>query len=912
MRTMRSRCRRRGRKRLSAHTRCKGRPRVCLLVSLSPRVATLLLQVCVSASLLACSCVYMFPCPCLLCSDTSALQFACARPASKRTLSPPDPSPAHTHSLTTTSTGGSLELAVECGPEANGQAHVGIDEAVMQDSPPMSHVRLLPGSTTVSAICVGTDPLTYPSAVFTGMYVVREAAPMVKSSVPSKSVFMGKDEGVWVKLTDTSHSQISYSLQPLAAPAGVQVSNESVSCGADSCRVFLSSECNVSRDISPTGLMAMKDVFGIGPKDGCAYTLRAWAQSETRVRGPDFVGHYLVVPHPVAEAPVFRTVIPDGGEEEGEGHFVVSPGGVVKLIIACPTSHTQPAFSVDSESEEAVRMAPVPVANDMGHNSHLVALASGTHAYQALCKGPEARPSSVTSKMYTLVVRALPPQASAPNGTEFLGGVEPAPAVRLYLPEGPNARGSIVWTAEGGGGMRPASGVCSGTDPECWIRMVLPECEPWVVGHNSCHVTIRASTRLADARDSSTVEWKYAITPPPPVDPPTFAQVPGGLSYDGGHTFVEAFGHGVLISISCQDGAEPRYTRNGESPTRFSTPYTGPIDLQRGVSDLRAICVRDGFVGSSGVTRASFRVVTDSPDDDASFTVENISPPPSSNPAGGEVLDTTALSAVELLRAKDLGTAEIKYKTQGAEGGSEDVWHTCASPKPCDVPLPRSCGAASIVAKQARGARAAVSCAWTISASETAAQESYLLPSVVKEFHFTLSFAARAARPRIEPAGASQQALAPLVQVAEFASFVVDEGQTLLVHVYCETVGTIPRYSLGVTAQPSRAEDGDRASSVGSDGAEMELEPGQHVVRAVCVPEDDNPHMLASAVEEKLVRVVERAPTPSASPVSHSLFSRVFSATVTLTDELSEAVISYRIRAGHEAVDAGGDGEICL
>ena len=396
------------------------------------------------------------------------------------------------------------------------------------------------------------------------------------------------------------------------------------------------------------------------------------------------------------------------------------------------------------------------------------------------------------------------------------------------------------------------------------------------------------------------------------MDPPTFAQVPGGLSYDGGHTFIEAFGHGVLISISCQDGAEPRYTRNGESPTRFSTPYTGPIDLQRGVSDLRAICVRDGFVGSSGVARASFRVVTDSPDDDASFTVENISPPPSSNPAGGEVLDTTALSAVELLRAKDLGTAEIKYKTQGAEGGSEELWHTCASPKPCDVPLPRSCGAASIVAKQARGARAAVSCAWTISASETAAQESYLLPSVVKEFHFTLSFAARAARPRIEPAGALQQALAPSVQDAEFASFVVDEGQTLLVHVYCETIGTIPRYSLGVTAQPSRAEDRGRASSVGKHGEEMELEPGQHVVRAVCVPEDDNPHMLASAVEEKLVRVIERAPTPSASPVSHSLFSRVFSATVTLTDELSEAVISYRIRAGHEAVDAGGDGEICL
>ena len=182
----------------------------------------------------------------------------------------------------------------------------------------------------------------------------------------------------------------------------------------------------------------------------------------------------------------------------------------------------------------------------------------------------------------------------------------------------------------------------------------------------------------------------------------------------------------------------------------------------------------------------------------------------------------------------------------------------------------------------------------------------------MKEFHFTLSFAARAARPRIEPAGALQQALAPSVQDAEFASFVVDEGQTLLVHVYCETIGTIPRYSLGVTAQPSRAEDRGRASSVGKHGEEMELEPGQHVVRAVCVPEDDNPHMLASAVEEKLVRVIERAPTPSASPVSHSLFSRVFSATVTLTDELSEAVISYRIRAGHEAFDAGGDGEICL
>ena len=43
------------------------------------------------------------------------------------------------------------------------------------------------------------------------------------------------------------------------------------------------------------------------------------------------------------------------------------------------------------------------------------------------------------------------------------------------------------------------------------------------------------------------------------------------------------------------------------------------MTIQRGVTDLQAICIRDGLIGGSGVSHAKFRVVSDSPVDNEVF-----------------------------------------------------------------------------------------------------------------------------------------------------------------------------------------------------------------------------------------------------------------------------------------------------
>ena len=169
------------------------------------------------------------------------------------------------------------------------------------------------------------------------------------------------------------------------------------------------------------------------------------------------------------------------------------------------------------------------------------------------------------------------------------------PKVRLFPPASGCRGCSIEWnmTAHTGEEEIETSGTCAGrsTDvrapiqpiDECWLTMLLPACRPWEDNATSCLVRVRARSTMPAAEaalPSSQAEWDYLITPPPPVAPPTFEPARGGA-------FVEPFGEGVAVTISCAGGAEPRYTRNGQVPTRFSTRYSGPVTIERGVTDLQ-------------------------------------------------------------------------------------------------------------------------------------------------------------------------------------------------------------------------------------------------------------------------------------------------------------------------------------
>ena len=473
-----------------------------------------------------------------------------------------------------------------------------------------------------------------------------------------------------------------------------------------------------------------------------------------------------------------------------------------------------------------------------------------------------------------------------PDGTEFLGGDGAEPKVQLYV-EGASREGEIEWGVTGyaawtGVGQTEAPyevrrGVCPGTS-KCNVPLALLECKPWELDETSCYVTVTAKTRMPGALDSPTRAWTFLITPPPPVSPPTFDPEPTS------EVFIQGYDEGVPVKILCAPGTEPRYTRNGNTPTQYSTRYSGPVIVKRGVTDLQAICVRDGMLGGSGVSRTTFRVVSESSEDVGKFLVEDQSPPPTSNPPAGADIDAVSISAVELIRARALQLSSISYTTMldGVKAGP----FACRPNQRCDVPLPTSCGSASAAAATVCGGRDAVSCSWSVTATETVPNHEYILPSEPVVLAFTLSFPAVASCPVLSPAPTplvEMQAAPPTLQTP----LIVDHGNQQAVHVSCPTPHTYARFALGTSAAVGRLSNRVPASG------EIEVAPGLRVVHVQC--DSDEPHILPSSVAEGSFYILQRAPTPTASAASGTRFEHVFSESVEIADALSEAVVSYQI-----------------
>ena len=500
---------------------------------------------------------------------------------------------------------GHLDLTIRCADSSTDWPRVGINEVATKRSSREGRRRLNPGITTVNAICWSSFPRSRPSAMVTGVYEVRQQAPALSCSQPSRKVFEGNDQGVRITLTDTSHSTVFYTLRQPGEDGSAQGAPRAVDCGASVCHIFLPSFCPHPMQESDASTIR---AFGRFYPDGCAYEITAWAESPSRARGPEFKGNYLVVPNPVAAGPVFTTAIRGSAVQVSPGDFIVAPGATVNLILTCGTAGTQPRYVTGATSEPS----------QLGPSRTRISLQPGSQVYRARCFGRHARPSPVTEGNFTIVVRATAPEAREPNGTEFLGGAGAEPQAHLYV-KGASREGDIEWSVTGYG-MWPGvvddfapyevrTGSCAGTSSSCKVLLSVPDCRPWELDETSCYVTVTAKTVMQGALQSDSASWTYLITPPPPVNPPRFDPEP--LS----EAFIEGFGEGIPVKIICEPGTEPRYTRDGQAPTQFSTHYTGPVTVKRGVTDLQAICVRDGVLGGSGVSHAKFRVVTKSPED---------------------------------------------------------------------------------------------------------------------------------------------------------------------------------------------------------------------------------------------------------------------------------------------------------
>jgi len=214
-----------------------------------------------------------------------------------------------------------------------------------------------------------------PSQMVSQVYTIREQAPVISCSQPPRKVFKGMDHGVSIRMRDTSRSTILYTLyqpgdeRPESTPARV------INCGSSNCEVFLPSFCPhpmTQTDSSTIG------IFGKFYPEGCAYVLKAWAESATRPKGPEFVGRYLVVPNPVAEKPVFTTSIKGVGVEESTGRFVIAPGASVTLKMACGGG-TQPRYSTGAPSD--------PTLQDPLRER--LVLDKGAQVYKASLAGPK-------------------------------------------------------------------------------------------------------------------------------------------------------------------------------------------------------------------------------------------------------------------------------------------------------------------------------------------------------------------------------------------------------------------------------------------------------------------------------------------------------------------------------------------
>ena len=164
-----------------------------------------------------------------------------------------------------------------------------------------------------------------------------------------------------------------------------------------------------------------------------------------------------------------------------------------------------------------------------------------------------------------------------PDGTEFLGGDGAEPKVQLYV-EGASREGEIEWGVTGyaawtGVGQTEAPyevrrGVCPGTS-KCNVPLALLECKPWELDETSCYVTVTAKTRMPGALDSPTRAWTFFL-----IWMRVAPDIRSGAHFRGVYPGLR---RGLPVKILCAPGAEPRYTGNGNTPTQYSTRYSGPV-----------------------------------------------------------------------------------------------------------------------------------------------------------------------------------------------------------------------------------------------------------------------------------------------------------------------------------------------
>lgn len=133
---------------------------------------------------------------------------------------------------------------------------------------------------------------------------------------------------------------------------------------------------------------------------------------------------------------------------------------------------------------------------------------------------------------------------------------------------------------------------------------------------------IRAVFIRSDGMQSEEADGTYKVVFEYP-DEPVFSVAEG--QYVGG----------FLVSIRAGSGSKIYYTTNGEEPDRYSTRYTGPIQINPGLTVLQAVAV-DENNRESGVVEAIYDVKEADPmvDPSADPAVQGVVPAvPAENPA---------------------------------------------------------------------------------------------------------------------------------------------------------------------------------------------------------------------------------------------------------------------------------------
>jgi hypothetical protein len=272
------------------------------------------------------------------------------------------------------------------------------------------------------------------------------------------------------------------------------------------------------------------------------------------------------------------------------------------------------------------------------------------------------------------------------------------------------------------------------------------------------------------------------------------------------------------------------------------------------------------------------------------YDVSNRAPPPRSNPPTGSILDATALTALELVSARELGDSDITYFTVSHDGVRSNAV-TCDPLKHCEVPLPTSCGDLSQAALLPSHAQNAVTCNWSVTATENVpnGERENILSSLPVTFNFTLYFPAKAAPPVFSPGLMHLQGDGHAASADQHNPLIVNYGGTYTVKVTCPTANTVARFVIGASVTVN-----SQSPQVPASG-EIEISSGLHIVHAQCDSANGDKHMLASDVTEGSYYVMQRVPSPVPQPATGHIFSRVFSASVLILDTYEEATVTYKV-----------------